>query len=80
MPTKKASTARRSTAAKSNGATIKVSVGGVKRTYKRSTCHTGKGAADSAANAIRSKGGTARVLKNGPSAFCVYKGPRKKKR
>lgn len=84
MATRKTATSRKATTRKratkaATGATVKITVGGVKKTFKRSTCHTSKGAASSAADAIRSKGGTARVMKNSPGSYCVYKGPRKAK-
>jgi hypothetical protein len=65
-------------AKKGTGQTIKITVGGVKKTYKRELCGA-KSNLDTKAASIRAAGGTARVLKNSAGSYCLYKGPRKAK-
>lgn len=47
--------------------------------FNKVSCSSTKSQAKGAADNIRKKGGTARVVKQG-SAFCVFKGPRAKRR
>lgn len=57
-----------------SGATMKVKVNGVNKLYRKSSCHSTKGAAKVKAISVRNGGKTARVLKSG-KAYCVYVGP-----
>jgi len=61
---------------RSSTTATKTKVLGGKR-YTKVSCSKTKTAAKKAADGIRAKGGTARVVKSG-SAHCVYKGPRAK--
>lgn len=69
-------TKRRTTSSPSK---ISVKIGSTKRTYTRVQCSKRKTDAKKKADAIRKKGGTARVRKNG-TTYCVYKGPKAKRR
>lgn len=60
------------------GEVMKVSINGVKKQFRKASCHTTKGAAKAKATSVRDGGKTARVVKNG-KAYCVYVGPSKKK-
>lgn len=70
--------ARKKTKSTGPKSTIKIKVGSTTRTYKRTMCG-GKTDITKKAKTIREKGGTARVVKNG-TKYCLYKGPRAKKR
>lgn len=61
------------------GETMKVSVNGIKKLYRKASCHTSKGAAKAKAVSVREGGKTARVVKSG-KAYCVYVGPSAKTR
>lgn len=60
--------------AKVSGSSVTI---GAKR-FTKTSCHTTKTAAKSAAEKLRSAGKTARVVKSG-SAHCVYAGARRKR-
>lgn len=59
--------------------TLKVKVGGRNKIFKKVSCSRTKTDAKKRADGIRKRGGTARVVKQG-GAYCVFKGPKAKKR
>ncbi len=73
---------RKRAAATAPKMTVKIAgVGGKKRTFKKKTCSTTKGAANASAVGFRTRGSTARVIEstsNGKKVYCVYVGPKAK--
>lgn len=74
---KSGATKKRKTKVAGTATTVKVKgANGKTSTFKKTSCHTSKSAAKSAAESIRAKGTRAVVKPGAGKGYCVFKGPK----